>query len=61
MKRLPDIHTVDPLVVIARVRQEELRSLAAEIAQGRRARIDSRSPERRPLHARLIARVFGPR
>ena len=63
MPRALKTHEVgsDPLTVLVRQRQEELRSLAADIAQGRRARNDARSLQRRPLRLRLVALIFGPR
>jgi len=51
----------DLLTLLVKARQEELRSTAAEIAQGRRARQELRAVDQRPLHLRLLARVFGPR
>ena len=51
----------DPQAVLVRQRQEELRSLAVEIAQGRRARECARPLAWRPLHLRLVALLFGPR
>ena len=51
----------DAQTLLVRQRQEELRSLAADIAQGRRARNDARSLQRRPLRLRLVALILGPR
>lgn len=51
----------DLLAVLVRQRQEELHSLAAEIARARRARKHARPIERRPLRLRLVALLFGPR
>lgn len=51
----------DPLTALVRQRQEELRSLADEIAHERRVHKDTRSLQRRPLHLRLVSFLFGPR
>lgn len=51
----------DPRLELARQRQQELRSLAAEVARGRRSREEGRPVERRPLHLQLVTLVFGPR
>lgn len=51
----------DALTLLIRQRQAELRSLAAGIAEGRRARGTARPLQRRPLRLRLVALIFGPR
>lgn len=54
-----DSVTADQLTALVRERQGELRSLAAEVAQGRRAGQDARPAERRPLHLRLVTALIG--
>lgn len=51
----------DPWGDLARKRPEELLSLAAELAQARRAREAARALGRRPLHLPWLAILLGPR
>lgn len=53
--------TYDLTVLSVRHRQEELRSLAGDIVQGRRAHEGARPLAWRPVHLRLVALLFGPR
>lgn len=51
----------DLLSTLARDRHQELRRIAAEVAEGRRARDRGRNGGARHLSLRLLARVLGPR
>lgn len=49
------------LTTLVRDRHQDLNRIAAEVANGRRARDEAAAVERRPRSLRLLDRLIGPR
>lgn len=49
------------LTTLVRDRHHDLNRIAAEVASGRKARVEARAAARRPRPLRLLDRVLGPR
>lgn len=49
------------MTTLVRDRHQDLNRIAAEVASGRRARVEALATRRRPRSLRLLDRVLGPR